>query len=195
MGYLVPLLLGGITKLYDDISDHEMEAHAGVIESFKSVLISLFTLACLDDFYFSFTCILLALLNCGIDSPFWQSIAVVAVMLTIRNLPLAGDHVLFKLGLTVMACAGFLVGCIFEDRLFPEEVSVEKIFFRVMLIIGFMVAALCFPLMDRLQFPEFAKEPLQKGVLIMLAYATVSVCMMVYLWYYSGLTLEQLNVK
>ena len=195
MDYLLPYLLGGITKVYDDISDKEVSAHPGIVESFKSVLIALLTMVSMDDFYFSFTCILLALYNCGIDNPFWESIAAAAVLITIRNISYAGDNVIFKLLLTILGVVAFSIGAIFEDRLFPEEVSVEKIFFRVLLIIGFTVAIFLFPLLDTFPFPEFSKAPIKKGVLIMHAYASVSVATMAYLLYYSGSSLEELNKK
>ena len=194
MNYLYPLLVGGVTKLYDDLSDKNIVTYPAIVESFKSVLISLLTIISLDDFYFSFSCMILALFNCGIDNPFWESIAAVSAMLTIKNIPLMGTNVILKIGLTIAALIGFLIAAIFEDRLFPEEVSVEKIFFRIMLIVGFAVVAFS-PVMEILPFPTFSKVPFKKGILIMLAYSTVSVITMAYLLYFSGLSLSELNPK
>ena len=194
MNYLYPLLVGGVTKLYDDLSDKNIVTYPAIVESFKSVLISLLTIISLDDFYFSFSCMILALFNCGIDNPFWESIAAVSAMLTIKNIPLMGENVILKIGLTIAALIVFLVVSIFEDRLFPEEVSIEKIFFRMLLMVGFAVLSFS-PVMEFFPFPTFSKVPIKKGILIMLAYSTVSVITMAYLLYFSGLSLSELNPK
>ena len=194
MNYLYPLLVGGVTKLYDDLSDKNIVTYPAIVESFKSVLISLLTIISLDDFYFSFSCMILALFNCGIDNPFWESIAAVSAMLTIKNIPLMGENVILKIGLTIAALIVFLVVSIFEDRLFPEEVSIEKIFFRMLLMVGFAILSFS-PVMEFFPFPTFSKVPIKKGILIMLAYSTVSVITMAYLLYFSGLSLSELNPK
>lgn len=194
MNYLYPLLVGGVTKLYDDLSDKNIVTYPAIVESFKSVLISLLTIISLDDFYFSFSCMILALFNCGIDNPFWESIAAVSAMLTIKNIPLMGENVILKIGLTIAALIVFLVVSIFEDRLFPEEVSIEKIFFRMLLMVGFAVLSFS-PVMEFFPFPTFSKVPIKKGILIMLAYSTVSVITMAYLLYFSGISLSELNPK
>ena len=194
MNYLYPLLVGGVTKLYDDLSDKNIVTYPAIVESFKSVLISLLTIISLDDFYFSFSCMILALFNCGIDNPFWESIAAVSAMLTIKNIPLMGENVILKIGLTIAALIIFLVVSIFEDRLFPEEVSIEKIFFRMLLMVGFAILSFS-PVMEFFPFPTFSKVPIKKGILIMLAYSTVSVITMAYLLYFSGLSLSELNPK
>jgi len=73
-----------------------------------------------------------------------------------------------------------LIGMVFEERLFPEELSKEKIVFRMILIFG-MVGFYFSPIMDWI--PTFSKEPIQKSILIMISYLCMSVATMSYVMF------------
>jgi hypothetical protein len=80
----------------------------------------------------------------------------------------------------------------FEDKLFPEEVSIEKIVFRSLLIAAFgIISVLLY--FKILPLPSFSIGPLLKTTLIMFANMIVSVSIMTYLLFYSGKSLKELN--
>lgn len=180
MNPLYPVLLGINTKVCDDVLDGVISVSPVISQSIQSVLILLFMLTAQNDFYFSLSCFVLTLFNVGIDQPFWKSLIPVAAIMTLLYFPLAGDNAILKMILTFIALGALLVGMVFEERLFPEEVSKEKIVFRVILVIG-MIGFYFTPVMDWL--PNYSKEPIQKSILIMISYLCMSVATMSYLFY------------
>lgn len=180
MNPLYPVLLGINTKVCDDVLDGVISLSPTIAQSVQSVLIVLFILTAQNDFYFSLSCLVLTLFNVGIDQPFWKSLIPVAVIATLLCTPLMGDNAPLKIILTFLALGALLVGMVFEERLFPEEVSKEKIVFRVILVLG-MIGVYVSPIMDWL--PTFSKEPIQKSILIMISYLCMSVATMTYLMY------------
>jgi hypothetical protein len=180
MNPLYPVLLGINTKVCDDVLDGVISLSPAIAQSVQSVLIVLFMLTAQNDFYFSLSCFVLTLFNVGIDQPFWKSLIPVAAITTLLYFPMAGDHAFLKIILTFIALGALLVGMVFEERLFPEEVSKEKIVFRVILVLG-MIGFYFSPIMDWL--PSYSKEPIQKSILIMISYLCMSVATMTYLMY------------
>jgi len=180
MNPLYPVLLGINTKVCDDVLDGVISLSPAIALSVQSVLIALFMLTAQNDFYFSLSCLVLTLFNVGIDQPFWKSLIPVASIATLLYLPLMGDNALLKILLTFFALGALLVGKVFEERLFPEEVSKEKIAFRVILVLG-MIGFYFSPMMEWL--PSYSKEPIQKSLLIMISYLCMSVATMTYLLY------------
>ena len=180
MNPLYPILLGINTKVCDDMLDGVISVSPVIAQCVQSVLIVLFMLTAQNDFYFSLVCFVLTLFNVGIDQPFWKSLIPVAAIMTLLYLPMMGDHAILKIILTFIALGAFLLVMTFEDRLFPEEVSKEKIVFRAILILG-MIGFYFTPIMD--WFPRFSKEPIQKNILIMISYLCMSVATMSYLFY------------
>lgn len=180
MNPLYPVLLGINTKVCDDALDGVLSISPVILQSIQSVLIVLFMLTAQNDFYFSLSCFILTLFNVGIDQPFWKSLIPVAAILTFVHFPMAGDNAFLKIILTLIAIGALLIGMVFEERLFPEEVSKEKIVFRVLLILG-MAGFYFSPMTDWLL--TFSKEPIQKSILIMISYLCMSVATMTYLMY------------
>lgn len=180
MNPLYPVLLGINTKVCDDVLDGVISLSPAIAHSVQSVLIVLFMLTAQDDFYFSLSCFVLTLFNVGIDQPFWKSLIPVAAIATILYLPLMEENAFLKFILTLLAIGALLVGMVFEERLFPEEVGKEKIVFRVILIIG-MIGFYFSPFMEWL--PSYLNEPVQKHILIMISYLCMSVATMTYLMY------------
>ena len=178
MNPLYPVLLGINTKVCDDVLDGVISLSPSIALSVQSVLIVLFMLTAQNDFYFSLSCFVLTLFNVGIDQPFWKSLIPVAAIATLLYFPLAGENAFLKIILTLLAIGALLVGMVFEERLFPEEVSKEKIVFRVILVIG-MIGFYFSPFMEWL--PSYSKEPIQKSILIMISYLCMSVATMTYL--------------
>jgi multidrug transporter EmrE-like cation transporter len=189
---LYPFILGIVTKVYDDIIDINLNVSTDIITILQSLIILFFTLTSYGDFYFSFACLVVSYLNPGFDNPFWKSIRYVAFILTIINLPNAGNNIILKTILSVLAIIGILLLAVFEDKLFPEEVSIEKIVFRFLLIFGFGIATI-FLQMGILPIPRFAVEPLSKTTTIMCTNMIVSVSIMYYLLFYSNKSLKELN--
>lgn len=180
MNPLYPFLLGINTKVCDDLLDGVISLSPVIAQSVQSVLIVLFMLTAQNDFYFSLSCFVLTLFNVGIDQPFWKSLIPVAAIMTLLYFPLAGDNAFLKIIITLLVLGALLVGMVFEERLFPEEVSKEKIAFRVILVFGMIVFYLS-PIIE--WFPSYSKDPIQKSILIMISYLCMSVATMSYLFY------------
>ena len=192
MSLIYPFILGIVTKVYDDIIDIKLNVSQDVIQILQSLIILFFTLTAYGDFYFSFACLLISLLNSGFDNPFWKSLSSVALLLTVINLSNVGNNIILKIIASIGAIFSILLIAVFEDRLFPEEVSVEKIFFRFLLIFGFGIATIVLQI-GILPIPRFAIEPLSKTTTIMCMNMVVSVSIMSYLLYFSGKSLKELN--
>ena len=177
MNPLYPVLFGINTKVCDDVLDGVISLSPSIALSVQSVLIVLLMLTAQNDFYFSLSIFVLTLFNVGIDQPFWKSLIPVAAISTLLYFPLIGDNAIIKIILTLFALGLLLIVMKFEDRLFPEEVSKEKIAIRVILIFG-MIGFYLSPFMDWL--PTFSKEPIQKIILIIISYLCTSVVTMMY---------------
>ncbi len=193
MNNLYPILLGITTKIYDDIIDMNIKTIPIITESLKSLIILFFTLTSINDFYFSFPCFLVSLLNSGFDNPFWKSIIIISFIITVINL-LQNDipitKLIIRIFLSIIVLFCFLLFAYFEDRLFPEEVSIEKIVFRSLILIGF-----CFILLFGIieYIPNFGKIPIKKTILILLSNLIISISTMVYFLNFSGKSLKELN--
>lgn len=192
MSIVNPFILGIVTKVYDDIIDIKLDAPENFIAVLQSLIILFFTLTAYNDFYFSFACCVVALLNSGFDNPFWKSLIPVAIILTIINFSVAGNNFILKIILALFAIAGILTIAVFEDRLFPEEVSIEKIVFRSLLFFGF-IGATIFLKLKILPLPNFSFSSLSKTTTLMASNMLVSVSMMSYLLFFSGKSLKELN--
>jgi hypothetical protein len=192
MSLLYPFILGIVTKVYDDIIDIKLNVSDLIIQILQSLIILFIILTAYNDFYLSFCFSIVAFLNSGFDNPFWKSLIPLSILLTILNFPKSGNHIILKIIATMGAIFGVLLLATFEDKLFPEEVSIEKIFFRFLLIFGFGIATLILNLRI-LPIPNFAIPPLTKTTIIMGSNMIVSVVIMTYLLYFSGKSLKELN--
>ena len=127
MDFVNPFIFGIITKVYDDIVDIKLDISTNIIYILQSLIILFFTLTAYNDFYFSFPCVIVSLLNSGFDNPFWKSLIPVTIIVALLNIPYLGNRFILKILAATATVLGILVLAIFEDKLFPEEVSIEKI--------------------------------------------------------------------
>jgi len=193
MNVINSLILGIVTKVYDDIVDIYLNVSNNVIETLKSLIILFFTFTAQNDFFFSFPCMIVCMLNSGFDNPFWKSLLPVSVIITLYSLSTTGcNHMLLKIIGTIIALGCILIIASFEEKLFPEEVSIEKIFFRILLIIIFLGVSIMLHF-KILPLHTFSVQPLLKTTLIMLSNMCVSVGIMTYMLYFSGKSLKELN--
>ena len=192
MDFINPFIFGIITKVYDDIVDIKLDISTNVIYILQSLIILFFTLTAYNDFYFSFPCVIVSLLNSGFDNPFWRSVIPVTIIITLYNIPYIGNRFILKILAATAAVLGILVLATFEDKLFPEEVSIEKIVFRGMLMFVFAFGAVIIN-SKVLPLPNFSIKPLFKLAVFMLSNMIASVSIMTYLLYYSGKSLKELN--
>lgn len=192
MNYVFPVALGIVAKLYDDAVDMKMGLSPVLIESLKSLMIALLVFTTGNDFYLALSFLMISLFNSGIDNPFWKSIAPVAALLVIYTLPYMGENAFLNIILCLMVVGGILVVAMFEDRMFSEEVSVEKLVSRVVVVAGLGIL-LVVPYMDWFMIPEFSRNAIYTSTLIMFANFLTSVCMLCYFLYGSGKSLQELN--
>lgn len=180
MSAIYPLILGIVTKVYDDIVDVGFNVPTDVVSILQSLIIFFFTLTTFGDFYFSFACLVVCAVNNGFDNPFWKSFFPICVLLTVINLPHAGRWVLLKMFLALFPLAAILLGAYIEELVFPEEVSPLKLISRATLIFGFMFAAWILTL-GVLPIPSYGVGPLYKTCLFFITHMIVSVGTMSYL--------------
>jgi hypothetical protein len=172
-----PIILGIVTKLYDDFTDMKMEKSPFIIESLKSLIILFMTLTCLNDFYLSFVILIGALFDSGVDNPFWKTIIIIAIIMLIINLPKAGENIMKKLGIFSLMLIGILMAGYIEAKSFPEEVSIKKIIFRIILIIACGIFVF-YPIIN---IPDYINGPLRKMILTLFSYLIISVGTQVWL--------------
>jgi hypothetical protein len=192
MDFINPFIFGIVTKIYDDIVDIKLDISTNVIYILQSLIILFFTLTAYNDFYFSFPCVIVSLLNSGFDNPFWKSVIPVTIIITLYNIPYMGNRFILKILAATAAVLGILLLATFEDKLFPEEVSIEKIVFRGILMIVFGFGAVIIN-SKVLPLPTFSIKPISKLAIFMFSNMIVSVSIMTYLLYYSGKSLNELN--
>jgi hypothetical protein len=182
MSAVYPLILGVVTKVYDDIMDAGFEVPANVVSIIQSLIIFFLTLTALGDFYFSFACLVITSMNSGFDNPFWKSFFPICTLLVVINLPYAGRWMFLKMILALFPLAAILFIAYMEELLFPEEVSPLKIAIRALLIVGFAFAALILQL-GILPIPSYGVIPLWKACVLLSSHMMVSVANMSYLLY------------
>lgn len=193
MDIINPLILGVITKVYDDIVDINLNVSNNVIEALKSLIILFFTFTAQNDFFFSFPCMIVCMLNPGFDNSFWKSFLPVATIITIYNLlAYTKSNLILKIIAALAALAVILIIASFEEKLFPEEVSIEKIFFRILAVCAFLGGSILLHF-NMIPIFNFGVRPLLKTALIMLSNMAVSVGIMIYMLYFSGKSLKELN--
>ena len=192
MEYINPFILGIVTKIYDDIVDIKLDISTNIIYILQAMIILFFTLTAQNDFYFSFPCVIVCLLNSGFDNPFWKSLIPVTIIITLLNIPYMGNNVILKILAATAAVLGILLLATFEDKLFPEDVSIEKIFFRGMLMFVFGIGAVIIN-SKVLPLPNFSVKPIFKLASFMFSNMIASVSIMTYLLYYSCKSLKELN--
>jgi hypothetical protein len=185
MSAVYPLILGVVTKVYDDIMDAGFEVPANVVSIIQSLIIFFLTLTALGDFYFSFACLVITSMNSGFDNPFWKSFFPICALLVVINLPYAGRWMLLKMILALFPLAVILFIAYMEELLFPEEVSPLKVTMRAILVVGFAFAALVLQL-DILPIPSYGVIPLWKACVLLFSHMIVSVANMSYLIYRDG---------
>jgi hypothetical protein len=192
MSAVFPALLGVVTKVYDDITDMNIHVSPVLVESLKSLMIALLVYTTGNDFYLALSFLIVSLFNSGFDNPFWKSIAPVSLLLTLYTLPHAGDNAIYNSFLCILVVIGILVAAMFEDRLFSEEVSQEKLVSRILLVLG-LGAMLVVPYMEWFMIPEFSRHAIHTTTIVMFTNMFVSVLTMVYFLYFSGKSLQELN--
>jgi len=185
MNAVYPLILGVVTKVYDDIMDAGYEVPANIVSIIQSLIIFFLTLTALGDFYFSFACLVISGLNSGFDNPFWKSIFPICSLLMIINFGYAGRWMLLKMILALFPLALILFIAYMEELLFPEEVSPLKLVMRVIMIIGFVFAAFVLEL-GILPIPSYGVIPLWKASVLLSSHMITSVASMSYLLYRDG---------
>lgn len=189
---IFPALLGIVTKIYDDVMDMKLDVSPVLLESLKSLLIALLVYTTGTDFYLALSFLVVSLLNSGFDNAFWKSIAAVMALVTLINIPHAGENALVKIVLCLLVVGGILVVAMFEDRMFSEEVSYEKWVSRILIVVGLGVM-LVVPYMDWFMIPEYSRYAIHTTTIVMFTNMLTSVAIMGYFLYGSGKPLQELN--
>jgi hypothetical protein len=189
---LYPFILGVLSKVYDDIVDIHLNISEDVVQILKTTIVLFFVLTTMDNFFFAFPCFFVCAMNAGFDNSFWKSLLPVSAIMTIITFPMGQRVMLVKLLATLVGVAGVLGLATIEEKLFPEEVSPQKITFRSALVSVF-VLGIAIMNADVLPFPSFSIKPILTTAYVMLGFVMVSVINMTYLLFFSGKTLEELN--
>jgi peptidoglycan/LPS O-acetylase OafA/YrhL len=192
MSIIFPALMGIIIKLYDDIEDFKINVSPVFMESIKSLMIAITVLTIQTDFYLAFPCFVFSLLNSGFDTPFWKSLIPVSGLLSVITFPYAEDGLFYNILLTLLVVGGIAMGAMVEDKMFSEEVSIEKWTSRGLILLG-LGAMLVVPYMDWFMIPEFSRNAMYQSTVIVFFYVLCSLATMGYQLVFSKKTLQELN--
>lgn len=173
------LLLGVLTKIVDDVVDRGFQMDGIVLHSLQSVIVLLFTLISYKDVYFSYSCLLVVMINSGFDHPFWNSFLPLTLILFVISLPWRGSLFPVKLLLCTFGVMAVLVGAYYEDKLFPEEYSLRKIASRAVAATIFLIGLWIIPHLP-IPLPRFSVAPIEKTLYIMLSYLITSIVLQTY---------------
>ena len=168
------VLLGVLTKVFDDVVDRGLPVEGVALHSLQTVIVLLFTLIAYQDVYFSYACLLVVLINSGFDHPFWNSFLPLTLILFLMSLPWRGSLFPVKLVLCTFGVAAMLVGAYYEDKYFPEEYSLRKIVSRVVAVGIFLSGLWIIPRLP-IALPRFSVAPIEKTIYIMIAYLITSI--------------------
>ena len=144
MDDLFPFLIGATGKFIDDIDDNNIQFNLYFKECLKSVNIVLFTLVSKNDFLFSFATFILSIFGAGIDTYYWKSFIAISLFLSILYFSLDNNWTLFFFIIILI-----IISSHFEEKQFPEEFSIKKLFTRIIGFI-FFLSILYIPISDLL---------------------------------------------
>lgn len=180
MSVLPPVLLGISSKFYDDLIDKQIHIPSYALHGLEILLLILLVLTLEGEFYLSLVMGVISLLTPGFDTPFWSLFAVVSFGMMIRNRTHAGVNLWRNITLLLLPLGLFLIAALFEDRLFKEEVSFQKILFRVLFLFG-AGAFLWIPYQEWLSIPKELHSMIHRFILLLVSSAAYSVITMSYL--------------
>lgn len=123
------LAFGGTIKLLDEVCDLNVSVPPLIPETLKSLIVMLFVLLSNDDVLFTLSMTVIGIgswLVGGVDTPYWQSLIVVAAILLVLGwkMPERWDGPLLFWGLVFVIAVS-------EALLFPEEASMLKTASRI----------------------------------------------------------------
>lgn len=190
MDTLFPFLVGLTGKIYDDIEDAKLEVNPLITESLKSINLLFFTLAAKNDFMFSLSTFLMALIGAGIDNNFWKSFIIITFILMLVSYE---SFTTTNWQFFIIIIMIILLFTHIEDRVFPEEYSIKKLISRSIGIILFS-AIYFIPLSFTIQKIFGSEYYLETGninyfyklVLICLGGSSMSVLSQIYLLFKSN---------
>lgn len=173
------VLLGVLTKVFDDVVDRGLPVEGIALHSLQTVIVLLFALIAYQDVYFSYACLLVVVINSGFDHPFWNSFLPLTLILFLVSLPWRGSLFPVKLILCTLGVLAILVVAYYEDKYFPEEYSLRKIVSRVIASGIFLSGLWIIPRLP-LPLPRFSVAPIEKTIYIMVAYLSTSIAFQTY---------------
>jgi hypothetical protein len=148
---ILPLLSGAIFKVYDDIQDSKIDISDETMEIIKVALVCILTTYFMSDIGISSLFILISIacffVN-QVDSTFWRACMMIPFITTLANVHLFQFIGLFDILHRIMffiITPFLLVG---EDNLFPEDVSLTKIIFRIGIVLFCSTIILLFHLLS-----------------------------------------------
>ena len=131
MDLIYSILFGIILKIYDELTDLNININPLITESLKSLNIMLFTLIAYNDFSFSFWTFIIGLFTYGADNNYWKTFIVISFFLCILSYSTKPESLLTLFGFIIIS----IISLNIEHKLIPEEVSIKKLISRILLLI------------------------------------------------------------
>ncbi len=178
MDLLYSFLFGVSVKIYDDITDLKLIDNKLVIESLKSLNILFLTLAGQSDFIFSLYILITSLLTNGFDEEHWKSIIIISSLLCIISFKLP-ENIILPILFFILSTLLLL----YEDKKQPEEVSKNKLFTRIAVLLGCIIIYIS-PLLGFLESIFGSIHYLSKIIMLFCGMMLISIITQSYMLYF-----------
>jgi hypothetical protein len=135
---IIPLFSGIFLKLYDDIHDNNIEISSDQKELLKVLIVCFFTVWFMLDLGCSFLFVIISI-ACyflkQIDNEFWRACMTIPFITTFTNYNKFQFIGLIDFIERIGYILAFTFGIFVESNMFPEEFSINKLLFRLLIII------------------------------------------------------------
>ena len=142
MEYGLYLLTGAVFKAYDDITDENKEISSFYLELLKVLLTTFTTLSFVKSPLFAlFLCMasIMCLVDKSADTDFWKAWAIVPFITILFHIPHFLSLSFFDYAIRFSVLIGIILFLIGEHIAFPEDMSLQKYGFRIVLNLCFLL--------------------------------------------------------
>lgn len=143
MESILYLVTGSIFKVYDDITDGNKEVSSFHLELLKVLTTTLLTISFMKSPMFTFFFCVMAifcLLNQSADTDFWKAGTVIPFLTVLFHIPYFLSLSFFDYSIRIAVLLIIVLFLFYEHISFPEDMSLQKYCFRILLNLFFILS-------------------------------------------------------